>query len=560
MAVRFNNLWRRKARGVLLATLLGVSLITSACSAVSKTSPPLPPVRKIAAATYFGNSWPVDFWASDLSYAPADFQTMKDNGFNAVVLVVPWGYFQPDLNANSFNSQAFNRLNTVIQDAKQAGLGVLLRISYEWDMYPGDQQPGNQRFTSVFTSDSVYSAWKSYVSKIYSDAKKFPNFWGGYVSWEDFQSIVLDAKQASTISQRLQLAKSTGFDSWLSQHYKLNSVNSLYHEHFANWNDIPTPVETSPSFRLFYAFWDYQLIHRIFTPALKLFPGLTMETRVDEDPLFNGTSQVGAFSHDITYRLPGTAVTGIYYNPYMGSQDGRIETVDQALVGLQQVLSRVRSQSGGRKLLIYEFQLYDNTPANASNAHLNISSVPGFVTAATPTVADKTTGYAIWTYRDYNANIVYNPDFALGLSSWSTIGNVTTTVDPNGHTVAEIPAGSSIAQSIPLYANSYPNATDTVTVSFAASAISGRSAVTVSVGQYCTRRVDVSTSSTQVNLVCHIGKSQDYNLLLSTTAPVQLTHIQIYSYTQLGDVYSNTGLPEPALQPLQQLNQRMLAS
>ena len=534
--------------------------MTAACSAVTKTAPPLPPVRKVAAATYFGNSWPVDFWASDLSYAPADFQTMKANGFNAVVLVVPWGYFQPDLTANSFNNQAFDRLDTVMQDAKQAGLGVLLRISYEWDMYPGDQQPGNQRFTSVFTSSSVYDAWKSYVSRIYSNVKKFPNFWGGYISWEDFQSIVLDAKQASTTPERLQLAKRTGFDSWLSQHYKLSSVSTMYHEHFSSWNEVPTPSATSPSFKLFYSFWDYQLIHRIFTPALNLFPGLTMESRVDEDPLFNGTTQVGAFSHDLTYRLPGTAVTGIYYNPYMGSQGGHIETVDQAVAGLQQVLSRVRSQSGGRKLLIYEFQLYDNTPANASNAHLSISSVPDFVRAATTTVANQTTGYAIWTYRDYNANIVYNPDFALGLSSWTTTGNVSPSVDPNGHTVAELPADSTISQSIPLAANSYPNATGTVTVSFTASASAGRSSLTVSVGQFCTHRVDVSTSSTHVNLVCHIGKSTNYNFLVSTTAPVKITDIQIYSYTQLGDVYSNTGLPEPALQPLQLLNQRMLAS
>ena len=545
----------------LLALILLAAVITTACGSTAATSTPKPPpTRKIAAATYFGDSWPVGFWASDLSYATADFQQIKANGFNSVVLVVPWGYFQPALKVNSFNAAAFTRLDSVIEAAKQAGLGVLLRISYEWDMYPNDQQPGNARFTGVFTSSSTYAAWKSYIGELHNNVKKYSNVWGAYISWEDFQSIILDAKSADSLSSRLQLSHSTGFSQWLSRSYKLKSISSQYHAHFQSWSDVPTPLSTTPEFRLFYAFWDYQLMHRIFAPALSLYPGLTMETRVDEDPLFNGSKQIGAYSHSSTYSLPGTNVTGIYFNPYMGAEGGRIETVDQTLQGMTSVLKRVQSASGNRKLLIYEFQLYDNTPANSSNAHLSLASVPAFVTAATPTVVHKTTGYAIWTYRDYNANIVYNPDFALGLDSWTTTGNVTTTTNTEGHSVAQLAGSSSVLQAIPLGTNSDPNGANTVTVSFTATALSGRSLLRVQVGQYCSRTVVAAAAGSPIHFVCPMDASANYNLSIAATAPVQLTGIQVFSYTQLGDVYSNTGVPEPALQSLKSLNAAMLGS
>lgn len=540
---------------MMLALLLVVSLITACGTAAAK---PKPQIRTILAASYFGEAWPVNFWSSDLSYAPQDFQQIKSNGFNAVLLVVPWGYFQPGVDPASFNQSAFTRLDMLISEAKSAGLGVLLRISYNWDTDPSDQQPGWTRFGNLFTSSTVYNSWLSYIAKLHDNVSHYSNVWGGFISWEDFQVLISEAKGATSLSDRLALAHSVGYDSWLSKNYTLKDVSNEYHSTFHSWNSVPTPLATTPEFSLFYKFWDAELTNKIFEPALQRFPGLTMESRVDEDPLYNGTTQVGVYSHDVTYRLPGTAVTGLYYNPYMGAQGGSIETVNQALAGMKSVLNRVKNQSGGRSLFIYEFQLYDNTPANAGNSHLSISEVPQFINASVPLLKTYTVGYAVWTYRDYNANAISNPSGAIGLTDWNAQGTVTNSSSTGIGSFFTLGNNSQITQTIPKSNGAILNSIPLVDIAFSAKATTAPTQLTVKVGNECIDHFDLSTSMTAYKFTCATKRLTNYNLTVSTENSASVNNIQIYNYTQLGDIYSNTGVAEPGLGPLTSLNKAMI--
>ena len=48
-------------------------------------------------ATYFANLCPLNFWDSELNSIGTDFQRIKNDGFNSVIIVVPWREFQPDI-------------------------------------------------------------------------------------------------------------------------------------------------------------------------------------------------------------------------------------------------------------------------------------------------------------------------------------------------------------------------------------------------------------------------------------------------------------------------------
>lgn len=536
-----------------LATCCLALLLVSACAA--SPSRPKPQPSRIAAATYFGHAWPVNFWTSDLTSAPQDFRQISRDGFNAIVLVVPWGYFQPTVSPPTYNWSAFARLKQLIRQAQQADLGVLVRVSYMWDDPAHDQYPGMIRFERLLSDPHVYSAWLSYMATVDKICRQYSNFWGGYISWEDFDTLFLEASSAKSAQQRQALATQSGYDTWLKPRYSLIQLDGIYHQKFTSTTDVPTPLRSTPAFRLLLTYWDYELVNRIFEPALRRFPGLTMEARVDEDPIYQGTSIVTEYSHAATYRLPGTHITGIYFNPYMGISPGVTETVGEAVDALHTVLQRVSSEDGNRSIRIYELQLYDNTPANASNAHLPLSAVPQFIRAATATLTAGVMGYSVWTYRDYHANALFNPSFAVGTSGWIVGGRVLPVTDFHGHDAAVMAAGSSLRQDVSFYGLPYRSSTTrSVTVSFNAQARQSNSMLTVSVGAACKRVFRLGRAETVVTLQCPVTGLRNFNVNVAASGSLIVSNFQEYCYTQVDDLYSANGTAEPGLAALRRMN------
>ena len=114
---------------------------------------------------YFGKSWPIAFWNSDLSEVSVDFRTIQEDGFNAIILIVPWGEFQPGVDPIHFNDDAYRRLSMVCSKAHSAGLKVFLRVSYNADYYPYVQQPYFERANSLITGNSpAMSLHKPFVA------------------------------------------------------------------------------------------------------------------------------------------------------------------------------------------------------------------------------------------------------------------------------------------------------------------------------------------------------------------------------------------------------------
>ena len=67
----------------------------------------------------------------------ANFARIKADGFNSIILVIPWREFQPGDMGNMYNEAAFAKLDQVMKCADDHGLMVTLRIGYCWD-YSGD--------------------------------------------------------------------------------------------------------------------------------------------------------------------------------------------------------------------------------------------------------------------------------------------------------------------------------------------------------------------------------------------------------------------------------------
>src|SRR5207302_5084359 len=110
----------------------------------------------------------------------------------------------------------------------------------------------------------------------------------------------------------------TGYRTWLRRKRPLDEVARAYGASFNSWEEIPYPEASKPGYELFLEFQDELLVERLFKPSLKRFPRLSMEVRVDQDPVFrNGISTW--IPHFSTYSLPGSVYTTTYSSVSWGA-------------------------------------------------------------------------------------------------------------------------------------------------------------------------------------------------------------------------------------------------
>ncbi|HVX21556.1 MAG TPA: hypothetical protein VHB02_09420 [Acidimicrobiales bacterium] len=545
------------AGAAVLASGVGVGAAVASGGASSQYQAPTQ-AHPVLAAFYFGEADPLNFWNSNLSGAKATFTQMQQEGFNAVELAIPWGEFQPGIKPVRYNAAAFKRLTSLVSLANSLHLQAVLRLSYAGDVYPTPQDPN--RFTSVFATATVYNAWLAYITKIHQAVGGFPNVKVAELSWEDFYNPVFAAQPATTPSVRLQLATHTGFRPWLKQRYSLAKVSSMYGTRFTRWSQVPTPPNTQPIFKLMYQYDDWAVVHRFFVPAAARFPGLNLEARVEDDALFTGTNRVGMYSHADTFTLPGTSYIGMYFDPYMGDPStDRVESVPDALTALRTTLSTMRTRSGGRPLYIFEYEIVSNSPQVATSQGLPETQVPAFLDQSAPIMKKYTLGYSLWTYRDYRQSPIYNSSFGLGTAGWKVTGKVTPSSTSGGSLAMQ--ASSAVSQTFDVGALNGASGSP-VTVSLIASS-PGNSSTTLQVGisgaptQAVTVRGGPQTYQVQFPASAFPGGTVGNQVTIATTAPATVTGVQVYDFTQLGDVYNATGGAEAGAAGLVTLNRQL---
>ena len=51
----------------------------------------------LKSVTYFGDAWPINYWGTEDDNMGANFARIKADGFNSIILVIPWREFQPGI-------------------------------------------------------------------------------------------------------------------------------------------------------------------------------------------------------------------------------------------------------------------------------------------------------------------------------------------------------------------------------------------------------------------------------------------------------------------------------
>lgn len=502
----------------------------------------------LKAATYVSDAWVSNFWNSESDHMDEELAQIAADGFNSIVLVVPWREFQPGVLPVSYNRYAFQKLDKVMNAANAHGLMVELRVGYVWDYYNDDVVTG--RFRDLLKDPSTRAAWLAYAKQIYRTASAHSNFYGGFMTWEDFWNYVEDAANLGKGANSRNAAKECGYQTWLKKHYSLKQVNEYYQpaEKFTSYDNVYIPARKEYAYKLFYEFYD-DFLNDLLEDTQKVFPNLSMEVRLDVDPVDaqDGNGQVGA-SHYGTFPCADAGYTSLMYSVSMGHGFGDVLSTQEAIKTMNEQLSLVRANNGGKPVFIDQLLYMDATEGFEQNARLAESHRGAFLTGIPDTLRAHTNGYAVWTYRNYTNNPVYNHQFALGTRGWNvTNGSV---MERNGSSQLLLQSGGSLAQKVGHRIGG--RTTHDGHVRFTADS-DEPAVLTVKLGSM-SQTVEVNGPK-QYDL--NLGRKGFYEVSFETDGDVYLDNIHVYNFVQDGQLRDIDGNELSRMGAMRTLNASM---
>lgn len=504
----------------------------------------------LKAATYVSDAWVSNFWNSESDHMDDELAQIAADGFNCIVLVVPWREFQPGVLPVSYNRYAFQKLDKVMNAANAHGLIVELRVGYAWDYYGDESATSASRFREVLRDPSTRAAWLAYAKQIYRTASAHSNFHGGFMTWEDFWNYVEDAASLGKGANSRTAAKECGYQAWLKKHYSLREVNECYQpeEMFASYDEVYIPARKDYAYKLFYEFYD-DFLNDLLEDTQKVFPNLSMEVRLDVDPVnaLDGNGQVGA-PHYSTFSCGNAAYTSLMYSVSMGHGPGDVLSAEEAIKTMNEQLSLVRLNNGGKQVFIDQLLYMDVTEGFEQNARLAESHRGAYLTGIPATLRTHTNGYAVWTYRNYTNNPVYNHQFALGTRGWDVKNGCVMERDSSNQLYLQ--SGGTLSQKVGHRIGG--RTTHDGHVRFTADSDEPVT-LTVKLGSM-SQTVEVNGPK-QYDL--NLGQNGFYEVSFETNGDVYLDNIHVYNFVQDGQLHDVDGNELSCMDAIRTLNASM---
>ena len=187
---------------------------------------------------------------------------------------------------------------------------------------------------------------------------------------------------------------------------------------------------------------------------------------------------------------------------------------------------------------------------------LGKNQVGPFLVASAPLLAQHTSGYGLWTYRNFNFSPVFNPSFSLLKAGWH-VKSALVHHTKRGSKYLAMHRGSSANQRVKR-GPAYLTATGQASVSVHVAATKATS-LTVDLSNHLLA-IAIKPGSHNYLVKYPASDFGDGSLTLTANGTLDLSNVQLYGFTQTGDVYNTNGKPEFTLSPLRQLNQDLEVS
>ena len=530
---------RQIAAAAAAAAVLGTGMTGQAWAAVGDR----PEYWK--AATYYSDDWVVNFWNSESVHMEEELAQIAADGFNSIILAVPWKEFQPMDGPGQvrYEEYAYEKLRRVLQAAEDQGLWVFLRVGYTWD-YGGGSMSAS-RYRTLLSDGDMKTAWIDYVESLYQICSAYGNFAGGFLTWEDFWNFLQDTGSGKYQAEGTELAAAIGYQDYLRENYTLEELQQQFGLKEENFEEIGLPTSDEPLFLTFYQFYD-QVMNELLKESQEAFPGLSMEVRLDMDPVPSVDGGLVGVSHGSTYGCGSADYTAAMYSVSMGREtEAGDMTAAEALTAMAANLASVLAQNGGKPLFLEQFLYFDDTPEFSYNPKLIPGERTAFLKGAEPLLSSLSCGYGVWAYRDYRNNSVYNSQFGLETRGWTFSGGAQIRREENDNQ-AYLPAGGRISQDLGV--RSRQGRAGDRTLEFRAE--SGEP-VTVSVS-FGTETYSVTVDGEQTVKLTFPQEGDE--LAVSSDGPVTVDDFYFYNLETEGLLYHEDGSEGELIQAVRELN------
>ena len=534
---------RKTALMLALICLLGIMIPQMNALAMEKP-------EYLKSVTYFGDEWPINYWGSEDKDMAANFEKIRQDGFNSIILVIPWREFQPCTNPITYNDYAFGALKRVVTAAKDNELDVYVRIGYSWDFYNDAEANIVDQFAMLLGDKEMQDAWFAYVEKVYSELSQHDNFKGGFLTWED-QWNTLGMCDEEDLDSRLRNARDTGYQEWVNETYGLEGYNEEFGTDYHSIEEIILPGRDEPAMYAMYEFYDC-FLNVLLYHSQTYFPNLSMEVRIDWDVTYDKDGELKYFEHDNTYFCQNSDFVSLMYGIPIGYENvGERVSYTDALEKTAYVLQQLNSKSNGKGIYVEQFIFADNTPKFADNAQIKADEVDDYLLNVSEVLQEYSEGYGIWTYRNYCANMLYNSQFALLGEGWDVEGSVNfEELEPSN--VCTIGKGGSLKQHIPEIRNHFDG--ETYLCTFEVAEVMEAAKLEVSMGSK-TQVIEVSETG-KVTLSFAKNKAFDLELHVKK-GQINIDNIKLYSQVQEGFLYDEEGQELSCIESLRILNQEL---
>ncbi len=410
----------KHARWPIGAGIISV-LIGSFLWFISPGATVLPLPEKLKAVQYFQADANLrTFWSNlDDAQLARDLDMIRSGGFNAIILMVPWGEFQPSIQPIRYDDRMLRRLHHVIQEAESRGLWVILRMGSH-EILPEGVQGGDWWTGAVLTNEEEFAAYRGLFRVIANATRGYPRilyFW----SWEDTYLWPQPWYGGLEDNRR-------AWREWCrSKNASLSFWNARWSEQNQTWEqlEIPDSRKYSGDNKVgdFWAFADSYIIQRAPELARALREGnpngiIGFEARIDPDDTYH---------HLDTFRtITDYDFAASWYYPYQGVPLTHVAPLLEAREAVRELALQLQAVAEwGRRPVFFE-------QIGAALREENLDHQRLFLISATELLLTESLGYGIWAWQDYTLNSVYNPGFELGIDRWHAEGDVLD-VDSSSH-------------------------------------------------------------------------------------------------------------------------------
>ncbi len=514
--------------------------------------------KLIKAVHYFASAWPKNFWEDfERSQVDKDFAQIKADGFNTVILVVPWLGFETGFDDGAPEpSELYDRLDWLLAKIDQNGLGYALRVSFPHGYDTENGIVNHQLCKEIYVDSERRMDWLNYISRIgqqinrHRDAFRFAFF-----SWEDFFCSFIFPK--FPLDQRLEIARDSGYQDWLAENFPRQLVEFLYMSSFETMDAVPVPQRSSSATWFWLHFIDDFLINQLLIPARQYLPELAMEVRVDRDRSPLGEQSFWT-SHDLA--LSDDRLRGSYWGPYHGARnESETLSASEALRGFDYMLNSVTANGQNTHHVVEQFNFIDNTPGLV-HAKIDESELSDFLEGAADLIKEKSMGYGLWAYHDYVDSAIYNGSFELDLRGWETEGGVTLITNDEGDRAIQLQANGRISQEFAPYARFISlHLSENLTFCANFKPLQQGARINLSINDTDQGSFEVDNIGQQCfALDIAAIRQPKVEFSLSTDAEIEIDDLRLYGFVQRLHVYDENGQPGSIRELIVRLNTEWL--